>query len=127
MQSMNNQIDTQLNLKEDNVNELNKNGELINEFNNKNESNETIKLKDKTDLILDVAFQSNFPQLEEIDDFVEDIKTKFEDDIDQDWLMTFLDETNKKGLQTAKRTYYKNKLKFDTELNPQLLESMLLN
>jgi len=37
--------------------------------------------------------------LEEIDDFVEDVR-----DIDQDWLETFLDESNKKGLQVAKRT-----------------------
>jgi len=53
----------------------------------------------KSDLIADPNFQTNFPQLEEIDEFVEDVK-----DIDQDWLETFLDESNKKGLQVAKRT-----------------------
>jgi len=95
MQSMNNQIDSVI----DNAKGF-KNGDQKTNVSDKplnivsNNSNNS-----KSDLIADPNFQTNFPQLEEIDEFVEDVK-----DIDQDWLETFLDESNKKGLQVAKRT-----------------------
>lgn len=87
MQSMN----TQMNINEPNDRKFSKNSTNDN--------------KPTNEILPPNEFQSNFPQLEEIDDFVDDIKDcKPEDDIDHDWLITFLDETNNKGLQTAKRT-----------------------
>lgn len=102
MQSMNNQIDSQIEETKYSKNVDQNIQDVVTHFNIADKSHTpTI---DKPGLIADPNFQTNFPQLEEIDDFVEDIKTRVEEDIDQDWLITFLDESNKKGLQTAKRT-----------------------
>lgn len=94
MQSMNNQIDSVIdNSKDKNVDQKsNVSDKPLNIVSNNSNNS-------KSNLIADPNFQTNFPQLEEIDEFVEDVK-----DIDQDWLETFLDESNKKGLQVAKRT-----------------------
>lgn len=119
MQSMNTLINTETTTDR----KLSKNSTTIEDTKLSSKDNEN-------GLIIDADFQSNFPQLEEIDDFVDDIKNgdaKIEDDIDHDWLQTFLDETNRKGLQVAKRNYYLSKLKFNTDKNPEELDALLTN